>query len=187
MTQARTTVASTRVTPWRRRQPGADHVWRILENVREWTKHAEAKAATTLAAAAALGGVLYTLVTGGDDRSGWFAAAATLCALCTLAAGLTAGLALWPRPRLRGSGVPDSLLHYDHIARRYAGAGAAYRARLTGLLQDEEALVAAIADQIWANALVARRKYSWVSRSVALLLIALAAMAVAAVLSATHT
>ncbi|MGX1543064.1 Pycsar system effector family protein [Streptomyces adustus] len=172
--------------PTRHRQPGTDHAWRILENVREWTKHAEAKAATTLAAAAALGGVLYTLVTGTDDRSAWFDAAAASCALCVLGSGLTAGMALWPRPRLRGSSEPDSPLHYDHIARRHKGSSADYRARLTDLLQDEEALVSAIADQAWANAQVAHHKYSWVSRSVALLLTSLATLAVAATLSAAR-
>lgn len=177
----------TPVTDVERRQPGSENAWRILDTIRDWTKHAETKAATTLAASGVIGGVLYSLVTGGDDHSPWFAAAAAVSTVCTVAAGLTAGLVLWPRHRLSGDTAPASLLFYDHIGREYATSHADYRDRLNQLLRDEEALVAAVTDQIWANALVARRKYSWVGRSIGLLLLALTAVAVAAVLSAAET
>lgn len=169
------------------RQPGTEDAWRILDTVRDWTKHAEAKAATTLAASGVLAGVLYSLVTGAHTGSPWFAAAALLAAVCAVAAGLTAGLVLWPRQRISDPTLPTSLLYYDHIGRAYAGSHAAYRARLHALLRDEEALETAVAEQIWAGALVARRKYYWVGRSIGLLLVALTALAVAAVLSAAET
>ncbi|KAA0940813.1 Pycsar system effector family protein [Streptomyces apricus] len=171
-------------------QTGPENAWRVLEVIRDWTKHAETKAATIMAAAGVVGGVLYSLVAGGGDRwdhSPWFAAAAVVSAVCTVAAGLTAGLVLWPRQRLSGGTEPTSLLFYDHIGREHPTSHADYRDRLSELLRDEDALVAAVADQVWANALVARRKYRWVGRSIVLLLFALTAVAVAAILSAAET
>lgn len=182
MAGERTTVADVE------RQPqGSENAWRILDTIRDWTKHAETKAATILAAAGVLGGVLYSLVTGGDDRSPWFAAAAAVSAVCTVAAGLTAGLVLLPRQRLPDRTAPASLLFYSHIGSEYATRPDVYRDRLGELLRDEEALAAAVADQIWANALVARHKYRWVGRSIGLLLFAVTAVAVTAVLSAAET
>lgn len=168
-------------------QAGSDSAWRILDTIRDWIKHAETKAATTLAAAGVVAGVLYSLVTGGGDRSAWFASAAVMSAVCTVAAGLTAGLVLWPRQRLAVGTMPASLLFYDHIGRAYSASHSDYRDRLSELLRDEDALVAAVVDQIWANALVARRKFRWAGRSIGLLLFALLGLAVAAVLSAAET
>ncbi|MEV7196853.1 Pycsar system effector family protein [Streptomyces sp. NPDC093510] len=168
-------------------QARSDNAWRILDTIRDWTKHAETKAATTLAAAGVVAGVLYSLVTGSGGRSAWFASAAAVSAVCTVAAGLTAGLVLWPRQRIAVGTMPTSLLFYDHIGREYSASHSEYRDRLNELLRDEDALLAAVVDQIWANALVARRKFGWVSRSIGLLLFALLGLAVAAVLSAAET
>ncbi|MEI5098342.1 DUF5706 domain-containing protein [Streptomyces sp. PmtG] len=134
-----------------------------------------------------VGGVLYSLSTGGEDHSAWFAAAAALSVVCAVASGLSAGLVLWPRQRLSGAVTSTSLLFYDHIGREYAAGHTDYRDRLNALLRDEDALVAAVAEQIWANAVVARRKFRWVARSIGLLLVSLIALAVAAVLSAVET
>ncbi|NUO40849.1 MAG: hypothetical protein HOV82_02310 [Streptomyces sp.] len=176
--------AATDVVP---QQAGSDNAWRILDTIRDWTKHAEAKAAATLTAAGVVAGILYSLVNGGGDRSVWFASAAAVSAVCTVAAGITAGLVLWPRQQLTVGTMPTSLLFYDHIARAYSASHSDYSDRLTELLRDEDALVAAVVDQIWATALVARRKFRWVGRSIGLLLFALLGLAVAAVLSATET
>ena len=181
MARERTTVKTAEQRP-----AGTEDAWRILDTVRDWTKHAETKAATTLAASGVLVGVLYSLVTGGGSDAPGFVVAAAVTAVCAVAAGLTAGLVLWPRQRIADPTLPTSLLFYDHIGRAYATSHADYRDRLHALLRDEEALVSAVAEQIWANALVARRKYRWVGRSVGLLLVALTALAVAAVLSAVE-
>lgn len=173
----------TTVTDVEHQSQRSEHAWRILDAVRDWTKHAETKAATTLAASGVVGGVLYSLVTGGDDRSPWFTVAVAVSALCSVSAGVTAGLVLLPRQRLTGSALPTSLLFYHHITRECA-TGRDYGDRLNELLRDEDALVTAVADQIWATAVVAGRKYRWVGRSIALLLLAVVAVAVAAVVSA---
>ncbi|SME91514.1 Pycsar system effector family protein [Streptomyces sp. Amel2xC10] len=169
------------------RPAGAEDAWRILDTVRDLSKHAEAKAGTTLAASGVLAGVLYSLVTTGDADSPWFVAAVAVTAVCALAAGLTAGLVLWPRQRIADDTLPTSLLFYEHIGREFATRHADYRDRLRALLRDEEALVTTLAEQIWATAHVTRTKYRWVGRSIALLLVALAALAVSAALSAAET
>lgn len=135
-----------------------DQTWRILALVNEWIKHAETKAAGTLAAAGVSAGVLYNLVKGTSDTSRLLDVVAILCALCIAGGGVCAAWAL--RPRLRATEEATSSLYFHHIARRHPKAtkGAEYLAEIQGLTQDPEALVADISSQVWANAHVATDK-----------------------------
>lgn len=134
-------------------------VWRILELVNGWIKHAETKAAATLAAAGVSAGVLYNLVKDLHDTSRLLDVLAVLCAAAIAAGGVCAAWAL--RPRLRAREEPTSRLYFQHIARRHPRPtkGAEYRAELHGLTNDREALVVDISSQIWANAHVATDKF----------------------------
>jgi hypothetical protein len=162
--------------------PSADNAWNALMLVIGWIKHAETKAAATLGASGVIGGVLYTLVRNESTPSLGFGIAASVCAIFMFGAGASAGMAL--RPRLRSPEESTNLLYYDHIVRMYCTRIDAYTTSLIALLLDHRSLIAAIADQVWANAHVARQKYRWGSLGVISLLLALTALALAAALSA---
>ncbi|MFD9978182.1 Pycsar system effector family protein [Streptomyces sp. NPDC059017] len=157
--------------------PNPDHAWKALGLVIDWIKHAETKAGATLAATGVTGGVLYNLIKDTSTPSTWLIVSTALCALAVLAAGLCAGLVLWPRLRMKED--PTSLLYFHHIARGHA-IGDTYATSLVALTKDMEALVTEIASQSWANARVAHDKYMWGGRAIRLLLFALIALAVTA-------
>jgi hypothetical protein len=91
-----------------------DDAWKILNLVVDWIKHAEAKAAATLAATGVAAGVLYNLVKPITGRSTIFVATSGLCGVLLFIAGVTAGVALAPRVRLKSDHI--SPLFYQHIA-----------------------------------------------------------------------
>lgn len=78
-----------------------DHAWKTLTLVIDWIKHAETKAAATLAAAGVAGGVLYNLVKDESDPSWVLALASVITGVGVLVAGVCAGAAFWPRLRHR--------------------------------------------------------------------------------------
>lgn len=134
-------------------------VWRILGLVNDWIRHAETKAAATLAASGVSAGVLYNLVKDVTDPSRLLDIVAVLCAISIAGGGGCASWAL--RPRLRAKEEPTSRLYFHHIARRHPRPtrGAEYLAELHGLTNDREALVIDISSQVWANAHVATDKF----------------------------
>jgi Pycsar effector protein len=164
---------------------GSADAWEALKLVTEWIKHAETKASVTLAGSGLIGGVLYTLVTSRNRNGAVFAAAATICAACVFVAACAASMVL--RPRVHARRAPTSLLYYHDVARRFRADVDGYTHALTALLADPNALVPAIAAQVWANAHVARAKYRWTNIGMLALLGALVAGAAAAAVAATHT
>ena len=144
----------------------------------EWVKHAEAKAAATLAAAGVTGGVLYNLVKAQTSPSWFMATAASVCGIGVLLAGASAIAALWPR--LRSKEAATSSLYFDHIARRHPKSHTAYVAEFTNLVTSPMALLEQLAQQVWSNARVARRKYFWGGMALVLLVISLAGLAAVA-------
>ncbi|MFI7152027.1 Pycsar system effector family protein [Nonomuraea sp. NPDC050022] len=141
-------------------------------------KHAETKAGFTLAASGATGGVIYTLIRSAERPSTVFAIAAATCAFLVVGAACFGGLALLPRRRANPE--PISLLYYHHIATRYHARPDAYVGELGALVKDADALVAAISEQVWANAQVARQKYRWSGLGIKALLASLAALGITA-------
>ncbi|WP_150258160.1 Pycsar system effector family protein [Streptomyces venezuelae] len=166
-------------TPDPAQPPNADHAWKALGLVIDWIKHAEAKAAATLAATGVTGGVLYNLVKDVSSPSTWLILSSMLCALAVVGAGACASLVLWPRLNMKEE--PTSLLYFHHIARGHT-ASDSYAASLIALTQDAESLVAEIAKQGWANAKVARKKYMWGGIAVYILLFALTTLSITAAL-----
>ncbi|MEV1198636.1 Pycsar system effector family protein [Microbispora rosea] len=157
--------------------PSAEQAWKALGLIVDWIKHAETKAAATIAGAAADGVALYNLVKDAGHVSVYFIVAAATCGILAVSAGICAGIAIWPR--LRSKEPPTSLLYFQHIARAHPTADA-YVASMISLTKDIEALVTEIARQGWANSKVAHRKYVWGARAVVCLLLSLVALTIAA-------
>ncbi|MFD8267338.1 Pycsar system effector family protein [Streptomyces althioticus] len=157
--------------------PNADHAWKALGLVVDWIKHAETKAGVTLAATGVTGGVLYNLLKDVSTPSAWLILSAAICGLGVITAGLCAGLALWPRLKMKEE--PTSLLYFHHIARGHAKSDT-YTTSLISLTSDIDALVTEIASQGWANSKVAHEKYMWGGWAIRSLLLSLMALAVTA-------
>lgn len=157
-----------------------DQAWKMLGLVNDWIKHAETKAAGTVAASGISAGVLYNLMKGVTDPGKCIEVPAVICGIFITIAGLSAAWAL--RPRLWAREDPTSNLYFEHIARRHGRkAGfAEYDKTVRVLSTEDAALVGEIAGQIWANAHVARAKYRWASIGLTAVLLALAALAVTA-------
>ncbi len=160
-----------------------EQAWKALTLVTDWVKHAESKAAATLAAAGVIGGVLYGLVKDQRHPSGALDAASVICGLLSLAAALFAGLSLVPR--VWSTKEPTSALYFHHIARRHARAtgSASYSASLRNLIADDEQLINEIADQIWANAHIARDKFRWGNLGLLTILLSVIALAATALIA----
>lgn len=149
-------------------------VWRILGLVNDWIKHAETKAAGTLAASGVSAGVLYNLVKNVSHPGRLLDVVAVLCTLCIAGGGLFAAWAL--RPRLWASEEPTSRLYFHHIARRHPRetGGAEYVTELHNLTNDPEAYAGEISAQVWANAHVATDKFRAGNLGLTLILVGIA-------------
>jgi hypothetical protein len=157
-----------------------DQAWKMLSLVNDWIKHAETKAAGTIAASGISAGVLYNLLKDLTDPGKWIEVPAAICGVLVSIAGLAAAWAL--RPRLWSREEPTSNLYFDHIARRHGRreGGAAYGETVRALSAADAKLVGEIAGQIWANARVARAKYRWANIGLSAVLLALVALAATA-------
>lgn len=153
----------------------AAEAWKAVGLVNDWVKHAESKAAATMAGAGVAGGVLYNLVKTQKHADPFLAATATATAVAVLLAAACALTALWPR--LRAAEKPTSSLYFEHIARKHKDSPDAYVAEFKALARDPEALLEQLAQQIWANARVAKKKYFWAGLALILLAISLVALA----------
>jgi hypothetical protein len=157
-----------------------DQAWKMLGLINDWIKHAETKAAGTIATSGVAASILYNLLKGASNRGTLIEVPATICGLCIAAASLSAAWAL--RPRLWARDEPTSNIYFDHIARRHGRAsGAAEFGKTVRELTVEDAnLISEIAAQIWANAHVARAKYRSAAVGLTAVLVALAALALTA-------
>lgn len=156
----------------------AAEAWKAVGLVNDWVKHAETKAAATLTAAGVIGGVLYSLVKEEKDVASLLAVLAVLCGVGVVLAAGFAITALWPR--LRAKEPPTSALYFDHIARRHPKSAATYIEEFKHLVASPEDLRDQLAQQIWANAHVARRKYQRAGEALVCLVVALGALAAVA-------
>jgi hypothetical protein len=156
----------------------AAEAWKAVGLVNDWVRHAETKAATTLAASGVIGGVLYNLVKAQTDIGLTLTIAAPLSAALAVAAAVCAVVALWPR--LRSREAPTNALYFDHIARRHPKSAAGYIRELKEMIADPDVLLDHLGQQVWANARVARRKYRWAGWALVALMGAALALAVVA-------
>ena len=139
----------------------AAEAWKAVGLVNDWVRHAETKAAATLATAGVIGGVLYNLVKNQTEFSLTIKIFGPTSGGLAFGAAIASVIALWPR--LRPSDDPTSLLYFDHIARKYPKdhQGPEYVSALKALVSDPDRLLEQLGQQVWANARVARRKFRW--------------------------
>lgn len=150
-----------------------DPIWKTLELVNEWIRHAEAKAGATLAgtiAVAAGSFVLWQASTPVWDW--WLAATAGLAIAAFLATAWLSIASLVPRLRVaprRDVGNPNPL-YFNDIAKWFDGRGA-YLAELMAISAQPELLAKELARQVWVNSIVASKKFRWANRAVVTLTI----------------
>jgi hypothetical protein len=158
-----------------------DDSWKQLQQVNEIVRYADAKAGLILT----LNGVLVGLVAVRLQSARFLAdhpvsGAALVIAVALLAISVGFDIAA-VMPRLVEPGQRPSLLHFDHVAVAYAGRVGDYIDDFVTLAQDPEQLQREIAAQVWANTMVARRKYRCVQWGLRFLGAALAVVVFAAV------
>lgn len=160
-----------------------EDLWRVLEHTNDWLRFADTKAAGALAASGVLGGLAANALL---DDSTHLSCATSFFVITGLVALLAAAaLALYVVvPRLR-VGEPTSLIYYEHVARKYKNDPDAHHADLTQMLGNTEEASKQVANQIWANATVARQKYLYSSWSLLALAIAVLLLAVGTAIAAT--
>lgn len=165
-----------------------EQAWKLLALINEWIRHSDAKAAVTLAFAAAMGTMLFNLVDGFTDRSLFFDAAVVAAVSLIL---LSAGFCAWTlTPRItdqEASPEQANLLFFGSIAVKFKNDRGKYREELRLLTADPTALTRDLTDQIHANANIAAVKARAIQRGIRSALAAAAAVAtVAVVVGITH-
>lgn len=165
------------------RTPDPDHAWKALGLVNEWIRHGDAKIGVTLAGTGAAGVVLFNLVEDQANASALFSLLSGGCAVALFLAAIFAVSGLVPQVKVGGKKEPEAvtnLLFYRHIADGWSGKKERFVHALGSLTIDKQDLTKHIAEQVHANAGVARRKYVWSDRAIkalatGLLLLALTA------------
>jgi Family of unknown function (DUF5706) len=161
-----------------------NRAWKIHDVINARIEHADVKAGAVLAACGITSAALIAITTKPGDRDALlqvFAAASG--AFVLMAAAFSCGT-LWPR-RLRRK-VPESILYFDHIARRSPAAAEEYEDELRAILADPEAMTREIIKQIWTTSRVASKKYDFLDRAMMCLFGALVTLGTAAVIFALH-
>jgi hypothetical protein len=150
-----------------------DAAWFVLDQVNHSIRFADTKASVLLAASGVLGGLILSQPPGAGGelaavRTGFWGGAlvaVTLSALAALAA-------LVPRLRIRRTRAA-SLLYFGDIARRFRRRPAEFATEFRLATADPDRLRHEVMEQIWANSLVARRKFRYVAAATWLVSLAL--------------
>lgn len=162
-----------------------EEVWHAFAQVNDWIRFADAKAAALLATGGVLGGLLVNATPSSLPASRLGVATIVLFVLAATADAFSVLMSLLAlQPRLGARTAATSLIYFDHIARRFGddrdGFVEAFADISTGAATD--ALSRDISRQIWANSLVARRKFRHVTSATWLLGAAMLVSGVAALL-----
>lgn len=169
-------------------QPDPDQAWRALSLVNDWLRHAETKLGVTLTATGVSGGVLFNLVKDRGDGSVAFNAAAAICCMAALVAGVCTMCGLYPVVRLgrkqRNADEVINPLFFHDIARAYRDDAPSYGAVLHTLTTSPDDLVRHIGQQVHANATVVQHKYRWANWAIRALLVDLLALGTVAAITA---
>lgn len=160
-----------------------DNLWKVLEHTNDWLRFADTKAAGALAGAGVLGGLAANALLDDSTHLSCVARFFVVTGLFSLLAATALALYVVV-PRLK-VGEPTSLIYYEHVARKYKKDPDAHHADLLKMLDDTDETSKQLANQIWANATVARQKYLYSSWSLLALAIAVTLLAVGTAIAAT--
>lgn len=179
--------------------PNPDHAWKALALVNEWIRHADAKAAVTLAFTGVLGTMTFNLVKDFQHRTWLFDVFVIVACGLLVATGALCGWTLTPRftekKKKRNKSVDREVevddvvnrLFYGSIAKGFKGKRRQYSDVMHALTADPVELTRDLADQIHTNAEIATTKNFWVKWAIRAALLAGAAVAaVAIVIGATN-
>lgn len=158
-----------------------EDAWKALQQVNEWIKVADAKAAATTTGAGVLGGLL---LRGFPPPASWpedpWRAGVAVTSLALV--GTSALLALHAFvPRLRAARGRGPSIYFGHIADRYPSSRT-FRKAIRGTLNQEGRLQKLIIEQVWENSRIAERKLRTVRWAIHLLSCALPSSALTALL-----
>lgn len=164
-------------------QVAIDTIWQVHALVVEWVKHSDAKAGVVLAADAMIVAAAAAVVV---DQHSFITGhriiyvAFSLSVLCAITSAMSAAACIVPRLKNTAS---NSLLYFRHIAEGYNNAHS-YQHAVCEKLKDKKEVLSQICHQVWANSVVARRKYISVAWAIYLLMasLALAIFAIGAVI-----
>jgi hypothetical protein len=159
-----------------------EFAWRTFENLNQWVRFSDAKAAVLLAANGAITGALVSFVTGSKTallQNPWNILWLLAVVALTLHSACNALGSLMPQLRIRrrkkeppSSEESSSLVFFGDIADRFPSAAQFHEAVTEALANPDEG-VAEICHQVWANSKVAAVKYRRVTNSVYGLTVAL--------------
>ncbi len=158
-----------------------DDSWKQLAQINEMVRYADAKAGLILT----LNGLLIGLIAVRVQSEGFLSEHPVPAATLILAVGflaLSVGFdlaAVMPRLVI-ANGQHTSLLHFEHVGSRFTRQQDEYVEELTAVLRDTDRLNQELGAQVWANSMVARRKYACVRWSLWFLAGALVATLLAA-------
>lgn len=180
--------------------PNPDHAWKALALVNEWIRHADTKAAVTLAFTGVLGTMTFNLVKDFEQRTWFFDALVIVACVLLVAAGALCGWTLTPRfkeKKKKKSKNADQVgeievdvvnrLFYGSIAKGFKDKRRQYSDVMRALTADPVELTRDLSDQIHTNAGIATTKNRWVKWAIRAALLAGAAVAgVAIVIGSTN-
>lgn len=148
-----------------------DDAWKALTQANDWIKVADTKAGVVMAVNGVLGGVMVKALPTRNSwtHQPWQVILTFLTLACIIGSAFTALRVFAPRLR---TGEPRSLIYFDHIAKRYPKV-ADFKPVFIAMLSHEEQLQSALAEQLWANSRVAKRKFKHVAIALWLLAAAL--------------
>ncbi|MCK2023573.1 hypothetical protein KZC52_11605 [Microbacterium sp. kSW2-24] len=174
--------------------PNPEHAWKALALVNEWIRHADAKAAVTLAFTGVLGTMTFNLVKDFQHRTFWFDALVVLACVFLVAAGALCGWTLTPRFTEKRKKKKNSVdqevevddvvnrLFYGSITKGFKDKRHQYSDVMRALTADPVELTRDLSDQIHTNAGIATTKNFWVKWAIRTALLAGAAVTAVAVL-----
>jgi Family of unknown function (DUF5706) len=159
-----------------------DRAWKLFDIVNIRIEHADVKAATILGGCGVTAAALLGLITGRPGHDVILLATAAVSGAFDLASAAFCCGVLWPR-RLRGK-LPESLIYFDHLARR-PNLTETFQ-QLRSLLEDPESLSGEIIKQVLATSRVASMKYDLLDRAMLFFFAALVSLAATASIFALH-
>jgi hypothetical protein len=135
-----------------------ESLWRTYDTINEWIILADTKAAAILAAQAIVVGLVVGAMPEPPHTTCAHQQLVWVLPLVILTALVAAGASLWCIAPTLKVGEPQSMIFFAHVAKRYE-TPELYVETARQTWSSEEKASTELGSQIWANSLVASRKY----------------------------